>query len=177
MAATRAVVKDDGGPDVERYVRHIRATIHGYDIAEADVVTLMRDPNYYVFVDASEDTILVALVSPDREEVRVVAWLWDGVGDFMARMWPLMVECVIAIVADYPLQVSRRWWVQGNIPGAGDTNADKETSAQSIAERVRDGVTMPEAHVDIVDSEHDGYKVIRGRLGDVYGAAIRGRSS
>ena len=109
---------------------------------------------------------------PREELIKVLAWLWDGTGDFYARLMPLMFAATRAVIADFPraAPAAQNWRMEGSVPGAGPTDTARETDAERITENIRTGSTVAVAVID--DAEHRGFKRISARVSDLLDAEV-----
>ncbi len=163
-----------GGRDVDMLVEHFAAGVRGpsgWD--EAAVTALIRggSPDY-VLVDLRDRTGVWVQARPRRQLITVLAWLWDGRGDFFTRLMPLMFAATRAVIADFPRAApdADNWAMEGNVPGAGATDLERETDAQRITKNIRTGSKVDVAVIE--DGDHRGYKRIRARVSDLLAVEV-----
>ncbi len=161
-------IQERDGADAEMALGRLQASIRGSGWKIDDVTRIIRRGSpEYLLVDTEAGSVLWIEVRPTVAEIRILAWLWDGRGDFFQQLMPLLFAGLRAAIVDYPRAAAAadNWWVLGNVPGEGDTNAERETDAQRIVENIRTGMTA--ANVTLEAGDQPGHRLIKARVADL----------
>ena len=120
-----------GGPDVALILRLLAETPNPPNEDPDNIGSYIADPRQIILIDDVQDTVCRMSPRPVERDVPTPWWLWDGVGSFQARLFPLMRATLLEILKRHP--ASGTWPAYGEFPGVGDTPAEKLASAEQRA--------------------------------------------
>ena len=126
-----------GGRDVQLILGLLAKVPNPPNEDPDNIGTYIADSRQIILIDDVQDTVCRMSPRPVERDVPTPWWLWDGVGSFQDRLFPLMRATLLEVLKRHP--GSGTWPAYGEFPGVGDTPAEKLASAEQRA-RVLQGV-------------------------------------